>query len=394
MNTRVRFALLRSFVAVVIVFSFACGGDSPGSAIDAAVVDSSRVATDARVGDATTPGADVIGTDVARFDVPVIDVRASDVRATDAASTDVATADSASRDVADLPDTASSGCTPIGAVGDSTWTGRLVVEPGAELCAYAQREIAFNLPEDFETPVRDALRAAIANKGRAVISAGTYRIPTANAATGIGLPMCVRDSTGSSAAGASTSVAVQMIEGGFGGPDGYYVSATLPFEAGSLALEVTLPLEPPTLTFGTNPAPSHLPLRVLRGTEILYASCALEQNQCTSVNFGELGSVVVDEHTWRASPGLGFAQTVAVRGNLQGQIVVIDTYDDLTTVYGHHAFDRYTFARFPVPVGGACGVRIRVNVENEWSASLADCNGIPLGSSFAGTATSRSCFPD
>lgn len=283
-------------------------------------------------------------------------------------------------------------CTPGAYEGSAAWPGLFTVEAGASLCAYSPREVVYMSPDDHETPVREALRAALNLKSTIQISPGAYALPTTTTASRLALPMCLSDQGATSVAvTAASTITVQTIEdGGFNLPDGHYVNASLPAGSATLDVRVRLELASDRATLTAAPATTHLDVSVSR-TDRLYASCAIEPNSCWTLTFPTLGTLELDEHTWRASPGLGFAVATHLSGRIQETPVDISAYEDITTVYGHHAFDRHTFFRFASPIGGACGVRIDNSVEDTWQASLADCNALPMGTPVVGTATSRSC---
>lgn len=283
-------------------------------------------------------------------------------------------------------------CTPGAYEGSAAWPGLFTVEAGASLCAYAPREIVYTSPDDDETPVREALRNALSHKSTIQISPGAYALPTSTTASRLALPMCLSDEGAPSiAVTAASTINVETVEdGGFNLADGHYVTASLPAGSATLDARIRLELASDRATLTAAPATTHLDVSVSR-TERLYASCAIAPNACWSLAFPGLGNLELDEYTWRASPGLGFAVATQLRGSIQETPVDIASYDDITTVYGHHAFDRHTFFRFAAPIDGACGLRVDNSVEDTWQASLADCEGLPLAMPVNGTATFRSC---
>ena len=283
-------------------------------------------------------------------------------------------------------------CIPGAYEGSAAWPGLFTVEAGASLCAYSPREITYMSPDDFETPIRDALRVALNRKSTIQISPGAYALPTTTTASRLALPMCLSDE-GAASVGvtAASTINVETIEdGGFNFPDGHYVRASLPAGSATLDARIRLELASERATLSAAPATSHLDVSVSR-TDRLYASCAIAPNACWSLAFAGLGELELDEHTWRASPGLGFAVATHLSGRIQETPIDISAYEDITTVYGHHAFDRHTFFRFAAPIGGACGLRVDNSVDDTWQAALADCNALPMGTPVVGTATSRSC---
>ncbi len=283
-------------------------------------------------------------------------------------------------------------CTPGAYEGSAAWPGLFTVEAGASLCAYSPREIIYTNPDDYETPIREALRDALSHKSTIQISPGAYALPTTTTASRLALPMCLSDEgMASVAVTAASTIMVQTIEGdGFNLADGHYVNASLPAGSAMLDARIRLELASDRATLTAAPATTHLDVSVSR-TDRLYASCAIAPNACWSLAFPGLGTVQLDEYTWRASPGLGFAVATQLSGRIQETPIDISAYEDITTVYGHHAFDRHTFFRFAAPIGGACGLRVDNSVEDAWQASLADCNGLPMGTPITGTATSESC---
>jgi hypothetical protein len=297
---------------------------------------------------------------------------------------------------APLPDAASDAarpltCSPLAYEGSAAWTGRLTVEPGAALCAYWPREVVFSLPDDFETPVRDALRLALMRKSELRISAGAYALPTTSASSRLALPMCLSDEGAASLpVQAASAVTVARVEGDFSRRDGNYVRASFPVGASTIEFELGLDFATSRATLSAGPAMSHLDITAMRDNR-LYASCSLRATQCWSLAFPGLATVQLDEHTWRSSPGLGFAAASHLAGMVRSTTVDIRDYSDITTVYGHHAFDRYSFFRLATPIEGACGIRIDASVDETWRAVLAACDGTPMGAAVVGTAMMRTC---
>lgn len=308
-------------------------------------------------------------------------------------------------DVADAGgDVAPDGSTPDGGgacssyEGNAAWTARLVVEPGARLCAYPASEWIQMGGEAKEAVRRRALTEALAKKSVITMPAGTYALPTANETRAFLLPMCVRDRSGATpVATAASAVTSRRIEGGIGISDGIYVEATFGLGAQRLAALIERSISSTTATLAAGPVMSHddgVNLRRYTTSQSdgsLYASCAIRPTHCHSFALGAMGTLRVDEYRWVASPGLGLGIPLRLRGTLSGTAIDLSNYDDMTGVYSHHAFDRTYFYRFAAPIGGACGVRVDFNVEGTTAVFLANCDGTPTGSALAATRSDVSC---
>ncbi len=255
--------------------------------------------------------------------------------------------------------------------GDDSWTGRLVVEEGARLCAYTPDEMAFD---------GSALPDTIANKSVITLAAGTYALPTENADTAFRIPMCVTDGDTAPVAVSAASSVVAEEAGGIGDPLGFYVRATMGVGDEDFDVNFVRTLEDAEVRLGTTPVTDHqMGAQGARGDRF-YTSCDLQPNRCWDLNMGDLGTARLDEHTWAGSPGRGFAAATHFSGTVAGASVDIDAYEQLSTAYFRHAFVRYHFIRFDTPTDdGHCGLRIDIGRDGGDRVAYADCDGTLRG---------------
>jgi hypothetical protein len=313
------------------------------------------------------------------------------VDATDVASPDVASPDVASPDVT-TPDGGAGPCSQY--QGNASWTARLVVEPGARLCAIPSGQWLGREGESDAQMRQRVLTEALSRKGTITMPAGTYAIATANETRAFLLPMCVEDLSGARpVATAASSVSAVRFEGGIGRDDGFYVEAQFGLGAETLRVVVARPITSAvTATLSASPVASHaFGVTATRSNGSGYVSCALRANHCYNLTLPGLGTARVDEYRWAASPGQGQAVPLRLRGTLDGAAVDVRSYESMTGVYGHHAFDRAYFFRFASPVRGACGVRIDLNSDDTATGQLAGCDASPMGASFAITTATAVC---
>ncbi len=285
-------------------------------------------------------------------------------------------------------------CASSAYVGDPAWGARLTVEPGAALCAYPAREWSWHGADPLELVRQQALRDALARKSTITVETGDHRLPLATEARAFLLPMCVRDlGLPGPVATAATRVTVTRVEGGIGRPNGIYVESTFGLGAETLAFSIARPLTSATTALlGTAPIAEHQSgVTARRGTTRLYASCALRPTRCANLTIAGLGSVRLDEHRWSASPGLGLGVPIGLRGTLDGVSVDVRSYDAMTGVYSHHAFERTYLFRFASPVRGACALRVDFEIDGTGAAHLTDCDGVPRGAPLSFTATDVAC---
>lgn len=281
--------------------------------------------------------------------------------------------------------------------GDPTWPVTFTVAPGSMLCAHPADAFVFDGNGSEAAAVERALSAALAAKGRITTVPGSYKIPNATTSKPFYLPTCLhRGEAFPVATSPAPNVEVERVEGGIGIDDGYYARADLGTAANPLAVQLSWPLNQTTLTLSTAPQASHLaPISMqapvsMQPTGALYVSCALRPNKCWELKIGD-AALQVDEYVWRASPGRGFASLTNVRGSVGGLSPTATDYASKTTVYGHHAFDRYHFVKLPSPQGNVCGVRIDIDVDEMWRVASADCSGKVIASLGTVRATSRAC---
>jgi hypothetical protein len=291
-----------------------------------------------------------------------------------------------------LPDASGGACSQY--QGNASWTARLVVEPGARLCAIPSRQWLGREGESDAQMRQRVLTEALARKGTITMPAGTYAIATANETRAFLLPMCVEDLSGARpVATAASSVSAVRFEGGIGRDDGFYVEAQLGLGAETRSVVVARPITSAvTATLSASPVASHaFGVTATRSNGSGYVSCALRATHCYNLTLPGLGTARVDEYRWAASPGQGQAVPLRLRGTLDGAAVDVRSYESMTGVYGHHAFDRAYFFRFASPVRGACGVRIDLNSDDTATGQLAACDASPMGASFAITAATAAC---
>lgn len=279
-------------------------------------------------------------------------------------------------------------------VGEPTWGAQLVVEPGARLCAVSAGQ--WNSVDPMETPEqmrRRSMREMIARKGTIQIPPGTYRLPTMDESRAFLLPMCVSDGDGSSpVAGAASRVSAVRFEGGIGRDDGFYVEADFALGADRLITTVARPLSSATTaTLSAAPVASHAQgVNARRSNNALYVSCAIAPNTCNNLTVPGVGTLRVDEYRWASSPGLGLAIPLRLRATIDGATIDLTSYESMTGVYGHHAFERSYFFRFASPVRGACGVRVDLDFDGA-TVQWTSCDSTPMGSPIASTAAMVSC---
>lgn len=278
--------------------------------------------------------------------------------------------------------------------GNAAWGAQLVVEPGARLCAVSAGQWNSGDPmETLEQMRRRTLREMIARKGTISIPAGTYRLPTMNESQAFLLPMCVSDANGTSPVPTAASmVSAVRFEGGIGRDDGFYVEADFALGADRLITTVSRPLtSATTATLSASPVTSHAQgVNARRSNNALYVSCAIAPNTCTNLTVPGVGTVRVDEYRWASSPGLGLAIPLRLRATIDGTAIDLSSYDSMTGVYGHHAFERSYFFRFASPVRGACGMRVDLEFDSatvHWTA----CDSTPMGSPITATTAMASC---
>lgn len=290
-------------------------------------------------------------------------------------------------------DSTPSDCEPGAYVGDASWQAELVVEDGALLCAFPAREYNFFGEETQAQALQRSLDEDRAGKSTIWIPAGTYALPTEPADVAFYVPMCVRDATSATTRvpSAASSVFAQRVDDAIGMLLGHHVSADLGLGDETLSMNIVRPLdEPATASLSASAIDEHrMGVTILRDDR-LYVSCNLSPRTCTNLEFGDTGTLRVDEYHWQDSPGLGFAQLVRVSGTFGGVAVDVDAYEQLQSIYGHHAFDRYMFVRFDAPIDGACGLRLD-NVFGEWAYAPADCDGRPSAEFASVLATVIDC---
>ena len=278
--------------------------------------------------------------------------------------------------------------------GNAAWGAQLVVEPGARLCAVSAGQ--WSSADPMETPEqmrRRSMREMLARKGTIQIPAGSYRLPTMDELRPFLLPMCVSDGDGSSpVAAAASRVSAVRFEGGIGRDDGFYVEADFALGSDRLVTTVSRPLtSATTATLSAAPIASHAQgVNARRSNNALYVSCAIAPNTCNNLTVPGVGTLRVDEYRWASSPGLGLAIPLRLRATIDGSAIDLTSYESMTGVYGHHAFERSYFFRFASPVRGACGVRVDLDFDGatvQWTA----CDSTPMGAPIASTAAMVSC---
>jgi hypothetical protein len=168
---------------------------------------------------------------------------------------------------------------------------QLVGEPGARLCAYAARQWSSNAGETQEQMKQRLVRAGFEGKSTIAVVAGHYPLPTISESRAFLLPMCVEDR------------GVAVVEG----------------------------------------------VNARRSNNTLYVSCAMRHNTCTDVMVPGVATLRVDEYRWAASPGLGLAVPLRLRATIDGATIDLRSYESMTGVYGHHAFERSYFFASPTP---------------------------------------------
>ncbi len=270
--------------------------------------------------------------------------------------------------------------------GDDAWTGRLVVEEGARLCAYTPDEMAVD---------GSALPDTIANKSVITLMPGNYALPTESVDAAFRIPMCVTDGDAAPVAASSAS-SVMVEEGGWiPFPSGVYVRATMGVGGEDFELNLVRTLEASEVRLGTTPVTDHLLGAYGARGERFYTSCNLQPNQCWDLDLGDLGTARLEEFIWAASPGHGFAVATRFSGTIAGVAMDIDAYEQLSTAYNRHAFGRYHFLRFDSPTAdGHCGLRLDTGEsDGEFGhrVAYADCDGNLRGEWGSVRATGVDC---
>lgn len=278
--------------------------------------------------------------------------------------------------------------------GNAAWGAQLVVEPGARLCAVSAGQWASSSPsETLEQTRQRSLVEMLAKKSTITMPAGAYQLPTMSETRAFLLPMCVSDLSGARpVAAAASMVNVVRFEGGIGRDEGIYVESTFGLGAHTLATAVYRPLSSATTaTLSANPVGGHFEgVNARRSNGALYVNCALRPNTCTNVMIPGVSTVRVDEYRWAASPGQGLAIPLRLRGTIDGTNIDLQSYESMTGVYGHHAFERTYFFRFASPVRGACGLRVDLGFDSasvQWTA----CDATPMGAPITAPTTMLSC---
>jgi hypothetical protein len=111
----------------------------------------------------------------------------------------------------------------------------------------------------------------------------------------------------------------------------------------------------------------------------LLAPCNLTSDTCDEFTF-DGGFFMLDQFHWAGQVGSGFAAAVRLRGELDGVPFDIDSYEQMTVTYGHHAFLRGLTAFFDEPIGGACGIQMDEIAEfSQSDVHLVDCDGARIG---------------
>lgn len=279
--------------------------------------------------------------------------------------------------------------------GNAAWGAQLVVEPGARLCAVPAGQWSSTSPsETLEQMRQRTLVEMLAKKSTITMPAGSYPLPTASESQAFLLPMCVADLSGPSPVATEASrVTVTRVEGGIGRDDGFYVESTFGLGAGTLGVAVYRPLTSPTIArLSASPVGAHVEgVNARRSNNTLYVSCAIAANTCTNVMVPGVATLRVDEYRWAASPGLGLAVPLRLRATIDGATIDLRSYEAMTGVYGHHAFERSYFFRFANPVRGACGVRVDLGFDANATVQWTACDATPMGVVITAPVAMTSC---